>query len=164
MAWLVGPLSSSTSWLPWRSKQTQAPDKAIKVFDAVSRLALLIFAAILKPFFCAVAFSAGFAFGLGESLYECWSQKSLRIEGFLKPLCGQGYMEWLTDRGYPRWSTHVVTVAFIGEHVRHDPLFFSPFVGLFIGRWAGNNIAAWSCPVGSRSISWIRSFQKPCCQ
>lgn len=109
--------------------------ESVEGLDRICRIALAVFALCVNSSLFFTSFTAGLSAAIVYDLLHP-SQKS----STLLPVCGQGYMEFLSKRSYPKWTVHVVTTAFIGAHIRHDPLFFVPFCGAFVGVWAGGEV------------------------
>lgn len=117
------------------SKKAQDNAQWVQILSQVCRVALAVFAYIVSPLLFTVSFAAGVVSALAYIACTKGGDQNL---GTLRPICGQGYMEFLSGKAFPLWTVYVVTTAFIAAHVRHDPVFFVPFCGLFIGWWAGS--------------------------
>lgn len=134
-------------------------DKAmLELLDKACRIALAIFSAFINPFLFAVSFGIG---AVGSLVYVLATSGKGAGAGNLKPVCGQGYMEFLSGRSYPAWTVHVITTVFVGAHVRHDPKFFVPFCGLFIGIWVGAEVGLGALTLGQRSAEWWKAPRPP---
>jgi hypothetical protein len=128
--------------------------KLLRALDSICRVALAAFSYLVNPALFLTSFYAGVALSVG---YVLFTQGGDQLSGSLRPFCGQGYMEFLSGKVFPQWAVRIVTTAFIAAHVRHDPQFFVPFSGLFIGWWAG-------AEVGTLAWSWgrkIMAYQAP---
>lgn len=112
----------------------------LKKIDLVCRIALGAIATIISPSLFAISMGAGLALGVGYAALRYCQQKPLFPAGESKPVCAQGYMDFLSGMRFPPEIGSVATTAFIAAHMRHDPQFFVPFCGLFIGFWLGREM------------------------
>ncbi len=122
-------------------------DRLIPLLDKVCRVALALFAISINSYLFTTSFIIGAAMAL---LYVAGTRGGDQNFGTLKPVCGQGYMEFLSGKVWPLWTVHIVTTAFVAAHVRHDPAFFVPFSGLFIGWWAASEVGSAAWQIGKR--------------
>lgn len=123
----------------------------LRVLDTICRVALAAFCYVVNPWLFTVIASTGVVLSLGYVLY---TQGGDQLSGALRPFCGQGYMEFLSGKVFPQWTVRVVTTAFIAAHVRHDPAFFVPFCGLFVGWWAGSEAGALAWSWGRQILAY----------
>ena len=105
--------------------------------DTVCRIALGIFAALYAPVPFSLTFGVGLMAGSIYAFTRISQNKPMYPDGESKPVCAQGYMDFLSGMRFPPAVGTVATAAFIAAHTRHDPLFYAPFCGLFIGFWLG---------------------------
>ncbi len=142
---LFGAASAPEQCKPCCQKKLQAQVELLHMIDAVCRIALAAFAIYLDATVFAYTFTVGALTSLSLTWYSLSVHEKSQSDGALKPFCGQGYMEFMSGKIFPTWATHLVTTAFIGAHMRHDPQFFVPFSGLFLGWGAGCALAegAW---------------------
>ena len=130
-------------------------EEILQMLDKVCRIALAILSAMIFPLLFQISFAVGVLSSIGYFIYTQGCDTS---GGTLRPLCGQGYMEFLSGRAFSPWVAHVVTTLFVAAHIRHDPLFFVPFCGVFVGWWAGEEVALAAQNFGQRATLW---FQVP---
>lgn len=140
----------------------------VKALELVCRVAIAIFAAIIQPIMFAISFTVGSAIGIGYALYLKLFKKDNQ-QGDSQPVCAQGFMEYLSGMKYPAGISTVVTGVFIAEHVVHNPCFYVPFAGFFVGIWAGTQATLGACTLAGHVATWMGSDgetkeQKPCCQ
>jgi hypothetical protein len=105
--------------------------------DTICRIALGVFAALCAPITFAITFGAGLIAGAVYAFTKISQNQPMYPDGQNKPVCAQGYMEFLSGMKFPPAVATVATAAFIAAHTRHDPLFYVPFCGLFLGFWLG---------------------------
>lgn len=132
----------------------QGQEEMLKLLDKVCRIALAVFSAVIFPLFFQISFALG---AIASMAYFAYTQGSDASVGTLKPFCGQGYMEFLSGRAFSPWVAHVVTTVFVAAHIRHDPHFFVPFCGLFVGWWAGEEVATAAFNLGQRATAWLEA-------
>lgn len=112
-----------------------------KTVDLICRVALGAFAVIIAPLSFAVSFGIGLLTGSVYAITRIKQSLPMFPEGESKPVCAQGYMDFLSGMKFPPLAGTLATTAFIAAHTRHDPAFYVPFCGLFIGFWTGREIA-----------------------
>jgi hypothetical protein len=128
-----------------------APSKKsslIKIIEIICRIALAILAAVLAPVPFFISFAVGTSIGIGYGVYLKLKNRMGSI-GENKPVCASGYMEFLANQKFPILVSTLGTGVFIAAHARHDPFFYSPFIGLFTGFGVGRNLVQ----LGSRIFS-----------
>ena len=108
-----------------------------KTVDLICRLALGAFAAIIAPVSFGISLGLGLLFGSVYAITRIKQNLPMFPEGESKPVCAQGYMDFLSGMRFPPLVGTLATAAFIAAHTRHDPVFYVPFCGLFIGFWTG---------------------------
>lgn len=113
------------------------PSQLQKNIDILCRLALGVFAAIYAPLPFLVSLSTGLVGGAAYTFTRLYQNLSLFPDGESKPVCAQGYMDFLCGMRFPPIIGTLATATFIAAHTRHDPFFYAPFCGLFIGFWLG---------------------------
>jgi hypothetical protein len=133
--------------------EPSAPSPWLKKIDAICRIALGAFAAYIAPFFFTVSFMIGAAVGLGYSLHHYFQHRNPLPDGENKPICAQGYMDFLSGMRFSPMVGTPATAAFIAAHMRHDPQFFVPFGGFFIGFWVGKESASHAYYLSGRILS-----------
>ncbi len=136
----------------------------LKIIDRICRVAIGIFAAWIAPMHFGVSLGLGIIVGGGYAFSCSWLKKPLFPAGESKPVCAQGYMDFLSGMRFPSEIGTVATATFIGAHMRHDPQFYVPFCGLFLGLWIGREAVGIVKDLGGRLISAIAlppSQQKP---
>jgi len=116
----------------------QKEEKWIANVHVICRIALGIFAAVIAPCSFAISLSAGLIAGTSYACLKLWQNQPFFPRGDSQPICAQGYMDFLTGMRFPPLIGSLGTTAFFGAHLRHDPSFYVPFCGLFIGFWLGN--------------------------
>lgn len=126
-----------------------------RALNSVCRVSLFVFSMMIAPNLTAPAFQIGAILGAAYEIAKPWIGDPLPRGCRLKPFCGEAHMEFLSDTVYPDWVVRVVTVVFVGAHLRHDPEFTAPFVGSFIGFWAGREITASALGLAQKSMSYI---------
>lgn len=166
----IPPLSASTplekSCCP---ENMQPPSPWLKSVDLICRIAIGVFGAILAPLHFAVSFALGSIIGGGYAIIKWIRSESVPQNGTSKPICAQGYMDFLSGMRFPPLINTLATASFIGAHLRHDPLFYVPFSGLFLGFWIGKDSMALTREMSSRVISHVQPAPKvkeqprPCC-
>jgi hypothetical protein len=139
MSFLTGIMPSESGCAEKCCCGTNQRSSWVKTVDLVCRIALAAFSAWIAPIFFGLSFGIGTILGCGYALITFYRNKTLSDLGEAKPICAQGFMNYLSGLRYPAVINSVVTAVFIGAHVRHDPLFFVPFVGLFVGVWVGSS-------------------------
>lgn len=110
---------------------------ALKNVDIVCRIAIGIFGTFIAPAPLLISFGIGV---IGGSVYAATrhiQNKPMYPNGQSKPVCAQGYMDFLSGMRFPPVVGTIATTAFIGAHMRHDPQFYAPFCGFFLGFWIG---------------------------
>lgn len=110
-----------------------------KVVDTICRVAIAAFAAFCAPLPFLTFFGAGLITGTIYASIKIYQKKSMFPDGKSKPVCAQGYMDFLSGMRFPPLIGTLATTGFIAAHTRHDPLFYTPFCGLFIGFWLGRD-------------------------
>ncbi len=109
-----------------------------KTIDMICRIALGILSAWIAPQAFAVSLLIGIVGGI---LYTFAARKYAELAlptGDSKPVCAQGYMDFLSQVRFPPAIASIATTAFIATHIRHDPFFFIPFCGFFLGFGLGH--------------------------
>ena len=109
----------------------------LRVVDNVCRVALGVFACYVAPKLMAATLVVGVLIGGSYAAIKLASQQAMFPNGTSKPVCAQGYMDFLSGMRFPPLVGTIVTSAFIAAHIRHDPPFYVPFTGLFLGFWIG---------------------------
>lgn len=131
----------------------------VKTVDLVCRIALTAFGAVIAPLFFGIAVGVGVLLGASYAIVRYIQDKPLLEQDDAKPICAQGFMNYLSGMRYPPAVNSVVTAAFIGAHIRHDPQFFVPFVGLFVGIWIGRDGTDLVKDLGGRFFSLFHQPQ-----
>lgn len=134
------PIASSTFSTPSCCSNTANLSNTSSLqskLDTICRIALGIFAAAYAPVPFAVTLGIGLAAGSVYAFTRIRQKQPMYPDGESKPVCAQGYMDFLSGMRFPPAVGTVATAAFIAAHTRHDPLFYAPFCGLFIGFWIG---------------------------
>lgn len=108
-----------------------------KILDSICRIAIGVFAAVYAPIPFVVSLQVGIFTGITYALCKLYQNKPMLPNGENKPVCAQGYMDFLSGMKFPSPAGTLATAVFIAAHTRHDPSFYSPFCGLFIGFWLG---------------------------
>lgn len=108
-----------------------------KTVDTICRIAIGVFAAAYAPVPFLISMHVGLLAGAVYAISRIYQSKPMLPEGENKPVCAQGYMDFLSGMKFPPPAGTLATAVFIAAHTRHDPLFYSPFCGLFIGFWLG---------------------------
>lgn len=111
--------------------------KLLKKIDLICRIALGIIAAIICPQLFALSAGLGIIIGIGYAWVKFKQGTPMFPAGESKPVCAQGYMDFLSGMRFPPAVGSIATASFIAAHMRHDPQFYVPFCGLFIGFWLG---------------------------
>lgn len=124
-----------------QAKPTSSSRNWQKVVDLICRLAIGVFCAVLSPLAFAASFGLGIALGATYAISRICQNKPMFPDGQSKPVCAQGYMDFLSGMRFPPTVGTLATTAFIGAHMRHDPQFYVPFCGLFLGFWIGREAA-----------------------
>lgn len=158
-------LSSSIAVMPnvcmTNVKQTSCCQGSSKVspwlkrIDRICRIAIGIFAVWMAPIPFSIALGVGILAGGGYALACHLKNKPMFPSGDSKPVCAQGYMDFLSGMRFPPEIGTLATAAFIGAHMRHDPQFYAPFCGLFLGLWIGREGFGVAKNLGGRSIGVI---------
>lgn len=133
---LTSPLQMNCCSRPEKPSCCELPAKTspwLKTVDLVCRVAIGLFAAFQAPISFAFSLSLGLLIGAAYAITRLYQNKPLFPEGQGKPVCAQGYMEFLSGMRFPPHIGSVATTAFIAAHMRHDPQFYVPFCGLFLG-------------------------------
>ena len=112
----------------------------IKRVDTICRLAIAVFAAVIAPHYFIVSSFIGLAVGALYATTRYIQHLPMFPDGTSKPVCAQGYMDFLAGMRFPPVVGTAATTAFIAAHMRHDPQFYVPFCGLFLGFMAGREI------------------------
>lgn len=133
----------------------------VKTVDLICRVALTAFGAAIAPLFFGVALGVGVFLGTVYAIVRYTQHKPLLEQDDSKPICAQGFMNYLSGMRFPPVVNSVVTAAFIGAHIRHDPQFFVPFVGLFVGIWIGRDGAEMVRDLGGRFFSLFQQQPQP---
>lgn len=139
-----------------------------KTLESVCRLAIGVFAAIYAPASFLASLHAGLVTGMAYSVYQLYQKKPIVSDGENKPVCAQGYMDFLSGMRFPPPAGTLATAVFIAAHTRHDPSFYAPFCGLFIGFWFGKQGALYTrdllgYTVSCFSANSLEVKQKVCC-
>jgi hypothetical protein len=117
--------------------------------EIICRIALGVFATMLSPWTFTISLNIGFTIGAGYSLINYWQNEPISASRG-KPICAQGYMNFLSGMRFSPLIDSLATTTFIGAHMRHDPQFYVPFCGLFLGLWLGREMVCASKDLGSR--------------
>jgi hypothetical protein len=112
-----------------------------KTVDLICRLALGAFAALTAPISFGISLGVGLLIGSVYAITRIQQNLPMFPDGESKPVCAQGYMDFLSGMKFPPLVGTLATTAFIAAHTRHDPAFYVPFCGLFIGFWTGRELA-----------------------
>lgn len=113
----------------------------LTIIDRISRIALAAFALYLSPMTFVASCSIGFATGLSYGLYRHIKNQEPLPEGTGRPVCAQGYIDFLSGIRFSPLIGNLATAGFIAAHLRHDPGFYVPFSGFFIGLGTGNDLS-----------------------
>lgn len=155
-------LSPQTSCCAPNNTDNSAP-AWLKQVDVVCRVALGTFAVYLAPIVCSISLSVGLVAGAAYTLARKWQQLPLMPFGESKPVCAQGYMDYLSGMRFPPLVGNLATATFIAAHMRHDPQFYVPFCGIFIGFWLGREAVT----LAGRAFSYFKPSApapiKTCC-
>jgi hypothetical protein len=133
-----------------------------KTLDSVCRIAIGVFAAIYAPVTFFISLQAGFLAGTGYAVYRLYQNKPMFPDGENKPVCAQGYMDFLSGMKFPPPAGTIATAIFIAAHTRHDPSFYAPFCGLFIGFWLGREGTISGRDLLGHTVDYLFP-KKPCC-
>lgn len=142
----------------------------LKKVDLICRIALGALAALLAPVPFSISFSLGLVIGTVYAAERYLRKKPMFPEGESKPVCAQGYMDFLSGMRFPPIIGSLATATFIGAHMRHDPVFYVPFCGLFIGLWTGRESVTLLKDLSGRAYSYfhpktnmVQQPKKCCC-
>lgn len=139
----------------------------VKAIELICRIAIAVFALVVQPVLFAISFGIGSAVGAAYAIYLKIKNDPNSLEGDAQPVCAQGFMEYLSGMKYPLGISTAVTGIFIAEHVYHNPCFYVPFAGFFVGLWAGKEATLGACTLAGHAASWFDSKgepkQKPSC-
>ena len=142
----------------------------LKKVELVCRIALAVFAAVKAPILFAISSGVGFVCGIGYAVVKLLQATPMAPEGSEKPVCAQGYMDFLSGMRFPQPIGTLATTAFIAAHMRHDPQFYVPFCGLFVGFWFGKEAVVVTRDLGGRCFNYIETRrqlaqppQRSCC-
>jgi hypothetical protein len=64
-------------------------------------------------------------------------------------------MEFLTGMRFPPLVGSLATATFIGAHMRHDPSFYVPFCGAFLGFWIGREFVTEIRDMAGHAYTWV---------
>lgn len=134
----------------------------LKKVDLICRIALGVFAAVIAPAPFACSIGIGFIGGMAYAITRLCQHKPLFAAGESKPVCAQGYMDYLSGMRFPPVVGSLATASFIGAHMRHDPQFYVPFCGLFIGLWLGRQSAGIANDLAGRAFTYPTQCQQGC--
>lgn len=127
---------AQTVSLPCCKSDTET-NSTLKNVDVICRIAIGVFGMIIAPFSFLVSFGVGFIGSALDVTLRYKQNKPMYPNGASKPVCAQGYMDFLSGMRFPPVAATLATTAFIAAHLRHDPKFYAPFCGLFLGVWTG---------------------------
>jgi len=113
-----------------------AANSSVKLIETICRIAIGVFAYVTVPNLFIVSLSVGAAAGAAYTFYEKRRGNDLNNA---RPGCAQGFVEYLSGTKFPDELIAVVTAIFIAEHVQHNPDFYVPFCGVWLGFAAGKN-------------------------
>lgn len=139
--------SSCCTPVPNCCDKQPAPNQNLKLIDRVCKIAIALFAFYLSPITYAATCTLGLTVGLGVGLYRQFKELAPLPEGEGRPICAQGYMDFLSGIRFPSEMSNIATAVFIGACIRHDPVFYIPFSGFFLGFGAGHEISKSMTPV-----------------
>jgi len=125
----------------------------LKCVDTICRIAIGAFAAFIAPHHFLVSFGLGAFGGIAYASIRYLQQKPMFPTGESKPVCAQGYMDFLSGMRFPPVIGTIATATFIAAHMRHDPQFYVPFCGFFLGFWIGRETVTLCKDLGGRSFS-----------
>lgn len=114
----------------------------LKQVDLICRISIGIFGAIIAPMPFLIFFGSGLLGGAVYAITRKVQNKPMYPDGTSKPVCAQGYMDFLSGMRFPPTIGTLATTSFIAAHMRHDPAFYAPFCGLFLGFWIGREGAS----------------------
>jgi hypothetical protein len=160
---ILAPSNSTCCSVPEKTSKWQ------KTVDMICRVAISIFAAIYAPLPFFVSLSIGAVGGATYAATRLYQKKTMFPDGESKPVCAQGYMDFLSGMRFPPLVGTLATATFIAAHIRHDPLFYAPFCGLFIGFWLGRDGLCYGRDLGNYAINRFQpkiafvEEKKPCC-
>ena len=156
------PLISEDSRNPVSSccPSDEAVHPWIKQVDTICRIAIAVFAVVIDPVYFAVSFTIGTIAGAAYAASRYIQHKVMYPEGKSKPVCAQGYMDFLAGMRFPPPIGTLATAEFIGAHMRHDPKFYVPFCGLFLGFFVGRESVSIGKDLGGRLFNKVEA---PCC-
>lgn len=126
-----------------------------KTLDNICRIAIGVFAAIHAPLPFLVSFQIGLLTGIGYAVYRLYQNKPMLPDGENKPVCAQGYMDFLSGMKFPPPAGTIATAVFIAAHTRHDPAFYVPFCGLFMGFCLGRQGTVFSKDLLGHAVSFF---------
>jgi len=136
----------------------------IKRVNIICSIAIGVFSATLAPELFAASLAVGFVAGGLYVLSTYWQKEIVLPESKGVPVCAIGYMELLSKRRFPPIMGLAVTSALLSRHIHHDPQFYVPFCGLFLGFWIGIESANTLKDLGGRMFSRAPTPKHACCQ
>lgn len=142
--------------------------KLSKAVELVCRIALGIMAAVIAPVYFATSFVIGAAGGVVYTALQKIYKDKLAENADARPACAQGFMEYLSGTKFPAVVIQVVTAVFIGAHIQHQPGFYVPFTGVFVGFWSAKQASAGIEALAHKVIQKLKApkleeLPKPCC-
>lgn len=134
---LFGPSEANKNKYPNAEKYHRHFLQAVEI---TCRIALAAFAAFVAPIPFAISASIGACLGAGYALLVLLKKFHWTSVQNIMPACAQNFMEYLSGTKFPAVVARIVTAVFIGAHIYHDPKFFVPFCGVFLGFWIGKEV------------------------
>lgn len=110
---------------------TTSPSSWTKKVSVICRIFLCVIGIAIAP----VSFLTSLTLGMIIGTCYLLTKKDFRDSGDSKPVCAQGYMDFLADMRFPTTAGTIATAVFIAEHLHHNPKFYVPFCGFFLGFW-----------------------------
>lgn len=154
MTVITAPIAmKSASLEPLCCPVANKPSQWQKTVDVICRIAIGAFAALYAPLPFLVSLSIGIAGGASYAGTRLYQKKTMFPDGESKPVCAQGYMDFLSGMRFPPLIGTLATATFIAAHTRHDPLFYAPFCGLFIGFWLGRDGVRYGKDLASYTVT-----------
>lgn len=151
-----------------KKTETVKTSRLSQAVELVCRVALGVMAALAAPVPFAISFGIGAAAGVTYTVIQKLSKGKLSENADARPACAQGFMEYLSGTKFPAVVVQVVTAIFIGAHIHHQPGFYVPFCGVFVGFWTGKQASAGAQALSHKMVEWLRPSKsepppKPCC-
>lgn len=161
----ISPMKTSTHPESTCCQKAPASETAwLKRVDLICRIAIGIFGAYIAPLPLLISFAIGSIVGAVYTATRYLQNKPMYPDGQSKPVCAQGYMDFLSGMRFPPLIGTLATTSFIAAHMRHDPLFYAPFCGLFLGFWIGREGTAVCHTLAGRFYQPIKPAHACCHQ